>query len=303
MMPTMRGYLTFAAICMLVDPAAQAQGQGRSFSLSRLQQGAQFERVFGQRMAFYEAGVQFRGKGPTIILVPHLGWDAHMYASNLPALAARYHIIAVDPIGFGLSDKPLLEYRMDTWSDTFAEFARQRGISRIVIGGIAMGGALGVQTAMDYPDLVAGVIVAASNSGPGEHKGAAPRTGPYDPSLSGIRAYFIDHLYDDSRISDELVRERLEFRMRTNDGYTMQRHLADHRPPYSPQELARVKAPTLLPWCREDTITPLSWGKDFARALPRGTLAVLDQCGHLPNIERPAQFNAAVMNFMDKLPH
>jgi len=294
-------YLTFAATCMLAGSAAQAQGQGH-FGLSRLQQNVQIERVFGQRMAFYEAGVQFRGKEPTIILVPHLGWDAHMYAPNLPALAARYHVIAIDPIGFGLPDKPLVDYRMDTWSDTIAEFARRRGLTRIVVGGIAMGGALGVQTALDYPNFVAGIIVAGSNSGPGDHKGAVPRTGQYSPSLSGVRSYFIDHFYDDSRVSDELVRERLEFRLRTNDGYAMQRHLANHRPPYTTQELARIKVPALLPWCREDTITPLLWGEDFAHALPRGTLAVLNECGHLSNIEQPDQFNAAVLSFMDKLP-
>ena len=68
-----------------------------------------------------------------------------------------------------------------------------------------------------------------------------------------------------------------------------------------PTELARVSVPALFVWCREDRITPLSWGDDYAKALPRGKLAVLDRCGHFPNIEQPAAFNRTVIGFLDSV--
>ena len=68
--------------------------------------------------------------------------------------------------------------------------------------------------------------------------------------------------------------------------------------PISPQELARINVPALFVWCREDEITPLSWGEDYAAAVPGAKLAVLDRCGHLPNIEQPKQFNEAVAAFL-----
>jgi pimeloyl-ACP methyl ester carboxylesterase len=45
--------------------------------------------------------------------------------------------------------------------------------------------------------------------------------------------------------------------LRSGDGYTVQRHLSDHREPYKPAELSVINVPALFVWCREDEITPL----------------------------------------------
>ena len=159
-----------------------------------------------------------------------------------------------------------------------------------------MGGALAVQFALDHPESSEGIVCAASNSGPGKHEGGYAGLG--GPSLSGTRQGFLHVFFDKSLVTDDLVRARFASRLAAGDGYTIQRHLSDHRAPYSPQELARINVPTLFVWCREDEITPLSWGEDYAAAVPGAKLAVLDRCGHLPNIEQPKQFNEAVAAFL-----
>jgi pimeloyl-ACP methyl ester carboxylesterase len=58
--------------------------------------------------------------------------------------------------------------------------------------------------------------------------------------------------------------------------------------------------PALFVWCREDEITPLKWGEDFASAVPGAQLAVIAGCGHLPNLEKPEEFNQAVIEFLNK---
>ena len=250
--------------------------------------------IFGQRIAFYEAGPR---RAETIILLPNLGWDSHAWTQNFSTLSREYHVIAIDPLGFGLSAKPLVDYKMDTWSDMLAEFLRVRGIPRATFTGAVMGGALAVQMALDYPDRVEGIIVAASNTGPGPHEGGMSRI-PSEPSLAGTRANLLALFHDSTLVTDAVVRARFAFRLRTNDGYTIQRHLADHRAPYTREELSRIQVPALLVWCREDRITPLSWGVDYAAALPRGKLVTLEACGHLPNLEQPAAFSRAVSDFM-----
>ena len=270
--------------------------------IDRLPQPPRFEQVFGQPMAYYEMGSRHRGRAPTLILIPHLAWDSNMWAANLPELSKRFHVIAVDPLGHGRSAKPMLEYKMDTWTDTIAEFARRRGLRRAVFGGVGMGGALSVQMALDYPGLVAGIVVAGSNSGPGRHEGAARPSGPHGPSLAGTRNYLRDNFHDDALVTDEAVRARFAYRLWASDGYVIQRHLADHRPPYSPEELSKIAVPALFPWCREDTVTPLAWGEDFARPLRDAKVAIIERCGHFPNIEQPAAFNAAVAAFLATIP-
>ena len=182
----------------------------------------------------------------------------------------------------GRSDKPLVDYKMDTWTDTFAEFMRIRRIDRAVFVGAVMGGALAVQMALEHPNRVAAIVVAASNTGPGPHEGGA-RSPTFGPSLAGIRASLREAFFDSTLVTDSVVRARLARRLAAGDGYTIQRHLADHRAAYTVGELSRIRIPALFVWCREDVTTPLSWGEDFARAIPNGRLVILERCGHLPN--------------------
>jgi pimeloyl-ACP methyl ester carboxylesterase len=247
--------------------------------------------VFGQLITYYEAG-----RGRTLVLLAQLGWDSHMWSQNMPALAQNYHVIAIDLIGTGESAKPQIDYKMDTWTDFIAEFLRLKGIRKATMVGSVMGGALAVQFALDHPEMSEGFVCAASNSGPGQHQGGKQPANW--PSLAGIRRTLMASFYDKSLVTDEVVRQRFEYRLRIDDGYTIQRHLSDHRAPYSVQELSTIKVPALFVWCRQDEITPLKWGEDYAAAVAGAQLVVIDGCGHYPNIEKPGEFNRAVLSFL-----
>lgn len=289
------GILALGLTAAAEGRAAEAPAAARPDIMGRLSVPPRTITLFGQRIVYYEAG-----RGPALLLVPNLGWDSHAWSQNLPELARTHHVLALDLIGTGASDKPLIEYKMDTWTDFMAEFLRQKGIGKAAVVGAVMGGALAVQFALDHPDMTEAVVCAASNSGPGRHEGGWK--GAPGPSLAGIRRSLEAHFHDKTLVTDDLVRARFEYRLRAGDGYTVQRHLADHREPYSPAELAGIRAPALFIWCREDAVTPLSWGEDFAAAVPGARLAVIDGCGHLPNLEKPGEFNRAVLEFLDEAP-
>ena len=122
-----------------------------------------------------------------------------------------------------------------------------------------MGGALAVQFALDHPELSEGLVCAASNSGPGEHEGGLrPENWP---SLAGTKRALLASFHDKSLVTEAFVRARFEDRLRVNDGYTVARHLADHRAPYSVKELSAIRVPALFVWCREDEITPSEVGR------------------------------------------
>ncbi|MGH9312597.1 MAG: alpha/beta fold hydrolase [Vicinamibacterales bacterium] len=249
--------------------------------------------VFGQQIAYYEAG-----SGKAVVLLPNLTWDSHAWSQNVTAISAKYHVIALDLPGTGDSAKPLIEYKMDTWTDFISEFLRLKRIPKATIVGAVMGGALAVQFALDHPEISEGLVCAASNTGPGKHEGGLrPERWP---SLAGTRRSLLASFHDKSLVTDALVRGRFEDRLRVDDGYTVARHLADHRAPYSVEELSTIRVPALFIWCREDEITPLKWGEDYAAAVPGAQLAVLEACGHLPNLEKPEAFNTAVLRFLDE---
>ena len=71
--------------------------------------------------------------------------------------------------------------------------------------------------------------------------------------------------------------------------------------PNLPHLLHRLKRlPTLLVWGREDGVVPLSAGQKYNESIPGSRLAVMDDCGHRPELERPAEFVAIVREFLEE---
>src|SRR5262245_14824299 len=277
--------------CVVLAVGLDLAAEQRPDILAKLTIAKRTITVFGQHMAYYEAGT-----GKAVVLLPNLTWDSHAWSQNVTAISAKYHVIALDLPGTGDSVKPLIEYKMDTWTDFISEFLRLKRIPKATIVGAIMGGALAVQFALDHKEMSEGLVCAASNSGPGDHEGGIrPENWP---SLAGTRRSLRTSFHDKSLVTDALVRARFEDRLRVDDGYTVARHLADHRAPYSVAELSTIRVPALFVWCREDEITPLKWGEDYAAAVPGAQLVVLEGCGHLPNLEKPDAFNTAVLGFL-----
>jgi len=67
------------------------------------------------------------------------------------------------------------------------------------------------------------------------------------------------------------------------------------------EELNNIKQPTLLVWGNNDTITPPFVAREFNRLIPNSELHFIDQCGHAPMMEQPAEFNAILDKFLKKL--
>src|SRR6266568_7833230 len=61
--------------------------------------------------------------------------------------------------------------------------------------------------------------------------------------------------------------------------------------------LPRITVPTLLIWGEQDLRSPLSVARQFERAIPDAQLVVIPKAGHVSNLERPEEFNAAVRGF------
>jgi 2-hydroxy-6-oxonona-2,4-dienedioate hydrolase len=66
-------------------------------------------------------------------------------------------------------------------------------------------------------------------------------------------------------------------------------------------KLAGVKQPTLIIWGREDGLTPLAReGEQFKKEMPSAQFVIFEQCGHAPQAEKAAEFNAAVLKFLSQ---
>src|SRR5579872_1436629 len=68
--------------------------------------------VHGHKIAYYEAGT-----GSVVILIHGLGADSRHWAANIEALSQDFRVIALDQIGYGQSDKPVMRYTVENFTD------------------------------------------------------------------------------------------------------------------------------------------------------------------------------------------
>lgn len=67
------------------------------------------------------------------------------------------------------------------------------------------------------------------------------------------------------------------------------------------EELDQINIPCNLIWGANDTITPPFVGEEFKKLLKNAQLTILEKCGHAPMMERPAEFNKIMADFLQRI--
>ena len=92
--------------------------------------------VFSQKIVYYDVGT-----GPTIVLVHGFASQASVdWGRVIQPLAAHHRVIALDQIGFGESDKPFIDYDIQTFVDFLGEFLRVKHVDKFDLVGESLGG-------------------------------------------------------------------------------------------------------------------------------------------------------------------
>lgn len=252
--------------------------------------------VFGQKIHYAEAG-----SGPTVILLHGLGGSWRAWQQNIGPLAEKFHVIAPDQIGFGKSDKPLVNYRIRTYVDFLDQFCKQLNIDRATLVGNSMGGWIALLFTAALPDRVDKLVLVDAAGYP-PPKDVDPRTfyGLNPSTRAGMKALVAKVFYGKIFQTDTAIDAAIANRLAAGDGYTINSITESiiRGEDFLDVQVKTIKRPTLIVWGREDGLTPLSDGERFNKEIPGSKLVVIEQCGHVPNLEKAAEFNAALMKFL-----
>ena len=252
--------------------------------------------VYGARIHYLEAG-----SGPVVILLHGLGGDSSNWALTIAPLAAKFRVIVPDQIGFGRSDKPLLNYRVATLVDFLDGFMKQVGAERASLVGNSLGGFTAAAFALAHPEKVERLVLvdAAGFRMPND---LDPRTlNALNPSTREQAKTILSMIfYNKQFITDAAVDMMLTRHVTAGDGYTVQRFIDSiaHGEDMLDGKLGGIKQPTLIVWGREDQLTPMWMAERFKKEINGSEIVVFDKCGHVPQMEKAAEFNAAVMKFL-----
>ncbi|HEY8562995.1 MAG TPA: alpha/beta fold hydrolase [Pyrinomonadaceae bacterium] len=259
--------------------------------------------VFGAKIRYLEAGDAAK---PKVILLHGLGGSAENWQSPLgstvTALAANYHVIAPDQVGFGKSDKPLLKYRVATFVDFLDKFMTELKIEKASLVGNSMGGWVAGLAAIKYPNRVekivladaAGIIPANVNLSEIYQLNNSTR----DEIRANMKRLFANPLLQNN---EGLVDQFMTARVAANDGYTINALIDSigRREDFLNERLGEIKKPTLIIWGRQDGIVPVSDASVFNKGINGSQLIIFENCGHAPQIEKATDFNREVLKFLE----
>jgi pimeloyl-ACP methyl ester carboxylesterase len=226
-----------------------------------------------------------------------VGGDADQWVFCLDAPAVSHRIIAPDLLGFGRSDKPPIEYRIGGFVEVLGRFLANLGIARAHFLGHSLGGWVVAAFALQFPEKVDQLIL---NDAAGIDEGA--HAIPIDLRIStraSLRTAFECMFYDKHMVTDDLVDLAYSQHLERGDGYTIRSVLESLAQPWEKLDnLAGLRPPTLILWGEDDAITPLPMAHAFHRHITGSCLQTIARCGHLPPLERPDEFAAAVTRFL-----
>src|SRR5919107_641054 len=165
--------------------------------------------VFGQRIKYVEAG-----SGPVVVLLHGLGGNSTNWAFSTPALAEKFRVIVPDQVGFGQSDKPLINYRVGTYVDFLDKLLEGLKVERATLVGNSMGGWVAAAYALKYPSKVERLVLvdAAGFAPPKEFDLAAlsglnPSTRDEMKRLAGM--VFFNPLFKSDVAVDVMMTQRM----------------------------------------------------------------------------------------------
>jgi len=241
-----------------------------------------------------------RGGNGTPLLYIHGEFGVPGWFESLAQLATHHDVIIPSLPGYGRSSRPDWIMGVHDHAAWVTWFARDIGLHRpINVIGSSLGGWVAAEIASVAPQFFNKLVLVGA-------MGVKPDEGEIfdyflDSGLAGLRRAF--HRPEQSSEfmrywgkelgaeEADLIEQHREMTCRLAWKPYMHSLTLRHL-------LPGVPTPTLLVWGREDRIAPLDCGEIYRRAIPDARLVIIEDCGHLPEIEKPAEFVRLVENFL-----
>ena len=251
---------------------------------------------------------------PTVVMIHGFTGSKENWYPLAAQLRGRYRLVIPDLPGWGDSERlEGADYGFVPQSARVAEFieqvARQPG-SEVVLLGHSMGGGIAALTAADHPASVQrlGLFDAAGVRFKDNQFGIDVLDGknPFGVSDAASLQRYIDTVFHvesakpfipwpASRALIDWRKQQAPFEQSVLDkiGRSEERFLPG-------DAAARIHQPALLLWCKQDAVIDASAMQLFGERMPQATQVLLDGCGHMSIMERPADVAAAVQLLIEK---
>jgi len=238
---------------------------------------------------------EVHGEGPPLLLTHGFSASAQMWTGQIDALAPHFQLITWDMRGHGQSDYPSdpAAYSEEATVADMAAILDAVGAEGAIIGGLSLGGYMSLAFHLAHPERTRGLLII--DTGPGYRKDEA-RDGWNASALKRADRYDADGLGPPEKGGAETRTAR--HRDATGLAHAA-RGMLTQRDAKVIESLPHIAVPSLVVVGADDT--PFLAASDYmAGKIPNARKAVIPGAGHAANIDQPAAFNAALLNFLEK---
>jgi pimeloyl-ACP methyl ester carboxylesterase len=254
------------------------------------------------------------GEGEPILFVHGLAGCWRNWLENLPHFGRTHRAIALDLPGFGESPMPSWSIEMPAYGQLIHDFCEKLGIDRVAaLVGNSMGGFVSTEAAIDQPSRFDRLVLVSAaginfaddvDSLQGRLSLAAFEIAmsflsrPHRAWLTrrrGRQRAFANLVRYPNRLRPELLAELIDPGLRSPGFPAAIRSIGGYD---TRHRLPEIELPTLVVWGMHDRIVPVEGAIGYHRLIPGSRLELFERTGHLPQLERPARFNALLDDFL-----
>lgn len=240
---------------------------------------------------------------PPLVFLHGIGGAARCFAAQVAHFAPRFHAVAWDMPGYGASE-PLGVVSIESLAMALAMFIETLGLDRPVLAGHSIGGMIVQRYIGAKPDGARAIVLAQTSPAFGRPDGdwqrefIQARLGPLDAgrTMAELAEGMVAGLVGEGADPDGVALAR-DCMARTPESTYRDTVLA--LPGFDQREaLGRIAVPTLVLAGTRDANAPADMMERMAACIPGADYVALDGVGHLANLERPGEFNAALDRFL-----
>ena len=243
-----------------------------------------------------------------ILFIHGLGSSADRWLDIPDALSLQQdlHVTTLDLPGFGLSDKPNIDYTIGEFAKVISQFMQGVGIGKASIVGHSLGGYIAAHIASEHRELVDKLVLIDSS---GMLERPTPLLLQYlsaakNPSKNTVRAVFEQLVADPIRIPEVLVDGFIyricqpgalhAFKSAFDNSVNTQIGVEKLR------SIGHSKIPTMIIWGKRDNLIPLKYLGIFQEAIVGSEVFIVEDAGHAPFAEKPATVSEILRCFLCK---
>lgn len=248
---------------------------------------------------------EIHGSGEPLVLIEGLGYAAWMWFKQVPELSKHFQVIIFDNRGVGNTDKPDMEYSIKMFADDTAGLLKALGIPRAHILGVSMGGFIAQEFALAYPEMAKKLILCSTSFG-GPHMIPIPQRTLQIMAQGGQTAEETFRIGLSVAVGGDYLQKKAD-EMEMIIGW----RLANIQPRYAymrqfhagagfdaEERVGRIMAPTLVMAGEDDQVVPAENARLLAEKIAGARLELFPGAGHLFFIEKAAEFNRKVLDFL-----